>query len=217
MVVSIILSAFMAGIIFFFVVLFDNISIASVVYGAFLLYLFVRMTFAENKEKGSGTKYRRIFQVVFAVFFCISFIGQLYDERGSMAITANAMSTAEIPFCHIVIPQALIPFIMTNNIIFPARINGHFAAIAGMLVIWLLMTFTIGRGWCSWVCFYGGWEDGFSRVSKKTRLKLLPKNKELREFQFGFFAFIVLVSLGFMSAVYCSWFCPFKLVTNSIR
>ena len=40
------------------------------------------MTFAELKRKGSGVRYRRIFQVVFAVFFSISFIAQLFDERG---------------------------------------------------------------------------------------------------------------------------------------
>ena len=212
--VSILLSVLMAAVVFFYVIVMGNFSGAAWVYGLFLIYLFARMTFAEQHNKGSGVKYRRVFQIVFAVFFCISFISRLFAERGSMAITSGAMTNSEIPFCHIAIPQVLLPFTITRDIIFPARVSGHYASIASMLCIWLALTFTIGRGWCSWVCFYGGWEEGFSHIGKKRRLNLLAKNKEIREFQFGFFAFIVLASLGAMSAVYCEWFCPFKLVTE---
>lgn len=213
-IVSITLSVLMSFIVLFFVVLMNNFSLAAWVYGIFLIYIFTRMTFAENKRRGSGVKYRRIFQVLFAVFFCIAFIGDLYAERGSMSITQGAMSNAELPFCHIAIPQVMIPFIITGNLIFPARISGHYASVSSMLCIWLILTLTIGRGWCSWVCFYGGWEEGFSHAGKKRKLNLVSKNKEIREFQFAFLAFIVLVSIGAMSAVYCQWFCPFKLVTE---
>ena len=204
----------MAFIIFFFVILMNNFALAAVLYGLFLLFLFVRMTFAENKKSGSGVIFRRIFQTVFAVGFCIAFISDLYDERGSMAITSQAMSNSELPFCHIAIPQVLVPLLVTKNIIFPARISGHYASVASMILIWLVCTLTVGRGWCSWICFYGGWEEGFSHAAKKPRLKLLPKNKELREFHFGFFFFIVLASLCQLACIYCEWFCPFKLVTE---
>ena len=83
-----------------------------------------------------------------------------------------------------------------------------------MILIWLVCTLTVGRGWCSWICFYGGWEEGFSHVAKKPRIKLLPKNKELREFHFGFMFFIILASLCELACIYCEWFCPFKLVTE---
>ena len=214
MISSLILSAMMAFIIFFFVVLMNNFSIASVVYALFLLFLFVRMTFSEHKKMGSGVIYRRIFQTVFAVGFCIAFISDLYTERGSMAITTQALSNSELPFCHIAIPQVLVPQKKKKNIIFPARIAGHYAAVSSMILIWLVCTLTLGRGWCSWVCFYGGWEEGFSHVAKKQRLKLLPKNKELREFHFGFLFFIILASLCELACIYCEWFCPFKLVTE---
>ena len=214
MISSIILSAMMAFIIFFFVILMNNFAPAAVLYGLFLIFLFARMTLAENKKSGSGVIYRRIFQTVFAVGFCIAFISDLYDERGSMAITSQAMSNSELPFCHIAIPQVLVPLLVTKNIIFPARISVHYASVASMILIWLVCTLTVGRGWCSWICFYGGWEEGFSHVAKKPRLKLLPKNKELREFHFGFFFFIVLASLCQLACIYCEWFCPFKLVTE---
>ena len=214
MISSLILSCMMAFIIFFFVVLMHNFSIASIVYAFFLMFLFVRMTFSEHKKMGSGVIYRRIFQTVFAVGFCIAFISDLYSERGSMAITTQALSNSELPFCHIAIPQVLVPLLVTKNIIFPARIAGHYAAVASMILIWLVCTLTLGRGWCSWVCFYGGWEEGFSHVAKKQRVKLLPKNKELREFHFGFLFFIILASLCELACIYCEWFCPFKLVTE---
>jgi len=214
MISSLILSAMMAFIIFFFVVLMNNFSLASLLYAFFLFFLFVRMTFSEHKKMGSGVIYRRIFQTVFAVGFCIAFISDLYNERGSMAITSQAMSNSELPFCHIAIPQVLIPLLVTKNIIFPARISGHYAAVSSMILIWLVCTLILGRGWCSWVCFYGGWEEGFSHLAKKQRIKLLPKNQELREFHFGFFFFIVLASLCELACIYCEWFCPFKLVTE---
>lgn len=214
MISSIILSAMMAVIIFFFVLLLNNFAPAAILYALFLFFLYVRMTFAENKKMGSGVIYRRIFQTVFAVGFCIAFISDLIAERGSMAITSQAMSNSELPFCHIAIPQVLLPLLVTKNIIFPARITGHYASVASMILIWLVCTLTVGRGWCSWICFYGGWEEGFSHVAKKPRIRLLPKNKELREFHFGFFFFIVLASLCELACIYCEWFCPFKLVTE---
>ena len=131
-----------------------------------------------------------------------------------MSITDNALSNAELPFCHIAIPQVLLPLLVTKNIIFPARISGHYAAVASMLLIWFICTVTVGRGWCSWICFYGGWEEGFSHVAKKQRIRLLPKNRELREFHFGFFFFIILASMCELACMYCEWFCPFKLVTE---
>lgn len=211
MITNLILCSLMTFIIFFFVVLMNSFSIPSLIYAVFLIFIFARMTFEKSQKK---VIYRRIFQVLFAVLFCISFIANLYETRGSMALTEGAMSNAEVPFCHIAIPQVLMPFIITKNIVFPARISGHYAAISSMIFIWLFTTLLIGRGWCSWVCFYGGWEEGFRQIGKKRKLNILSKNKEIREFQFGFFGFIVLASICEMSAVYCQWFCPFKLVTE---
>ena len=209
MAVKVLLSALMAFVIYFFTISLRSADIITFVYAGFLLYIFISMIFT-----GNINKYRRIFQFVFAVLFTISFIGNLYDERGSMAITQNALFESEIPFCHLVIPVSIIPYALTKTIIFPARITGHYAAIVSMLVIWLTAVLTIGRGWCSWACFYGGLEDGFSGIGKKQRIKLLPKSKEIRYFHFAFLAFLVLMGIAFMSSIFCEWFCPFKLITE---
>lgn len=214
--ISIIQCTMMAVIVLFFTVCVNNFSVYSIIYGIFLMFIFSKITFGEQKKKGSSGAYRKIAQFLYAILFSISFIHQLIAERGSMAISKAAMANAELPFCHIAIPQVLVPLAITKSIVFPARISGHYAAVASMLCIWFIFTLTIGRGWCSWVCFYGGWETGFSSIAKKKRINLLSKNRELREFQFGFFAFIVLASLGSLAAIYCDWFCPFKLVTEYI-
>lgn len=214
MIVSLIFVLLMSMVVLIFCGFVNNFSPASIVYSVFLISIFTAITFSEYRKKGSGSKYRTIFQVVFSVFFTISFIMRLIDERGSMTITSAASVTGEIPFCHIAIPQVLIPFLTIGEIIFPARITNHYASVASMLCIWFAATIFLGRGWCSWVCFYGGWEEGFSHLAKKRKIKLLSHNKEIRESQFAFFAFIALASLSLMTAIYCKWFCPFKAVTE---
>ncbi len=214
MISRLILCGLMSSIIFFFTVVVKNFSPTSIIYAVFLIFIYSRMTFSERKKMGSSVIYRRIFQTVFAIGFCIAFISDLYAERGSMAITSQTMNNSELPFCHIAIPQVLLPFLITKSIIFPARVSGMHAAISSMICIWLAVTLTVGRGWCSWICFYGGWEESFSHAAKKRRLNLIPKNKEMREIHFGFFFFIILASLCQFACVYCEWFCPFKLTTE---
>ena len=69
MISSLILCTLMFFLITFFVVLMNNFSIASILYAAFLMFIFARMTFAERKSKGSGVIYRRIFQSVLQLDF----------------------------------------------------------------------------------------------------------------------------------------------------
>jgi polyferredoxin len=103
-----------------------------------------------------------------------------------------------------------IPFALTKTVIFPAGVNWIYM----MLIIWLVAVLTIGRGWCSWACFYGGWDEGASALAKKPRLNIDLSNDKIRYFGFAMLAFVVLASLGTLIPVYCEWLCPFKLVTE---
>lgn len=203
------LTALMALIVYFFTISLGDGSAYSWIYGGFLTCIFAAIMFT-----GKVNKYRRIFQFVFAILFTVAFIGNLYDERGSMAMTANTFTESEVPFCHLVIPLVFIPYVLTQTVVFPARILGHYASIASLLMIWLVATITIGRGWCSWACFYGGLEDGFSGIGKKATVKTVEKNREIRAFHFAVLVFLALMTLAFMSSIYCQWFCPFKLITE---
>jgi len=47
----------------------------------------------------------------------------------------------------------------TKTIIFPRFSADRLASIGSMVVLWLAGSLTLGRGWCSWVCFFGGMDE----------------------------------------------------------
>lgn len=164
--------------------------------------------------KGNIHKYRKIFFIVIAFSFFPSFIGNLIETRGQMTLSDVDIVKNEVPFCHIVTPLAVIPYALTKTLIFPARLFNHYASVYSMLLIWLISSVTLGRGWCSWVCFYGGWDEASSSIGKKKRLSINPSGPFARYFNYTVLLFLALVSLKTLSVVYCEWFCPFKLITE---
>jgi ferredoxin-type protein NapH len=175
-------------------------------------YLFLNSSFILMIHRGKTDRYRAVVFVTYAVCFVISFIANLIEARGSMMYTHENMLTGNIPFCHIVTPMVLIPAALTRTIIFPGSMLKGYASIASMLVLVFGFLIALGRGFCSWGCFYGGLEDGFSRVAKKARLKL--DGSKWRLFPFAVLLVIVLTSALTMFPTYCDWVCPFKAVTE---
>jgi ferredoxin-type protein NapH len=111
-----------------------------------------------------------------------------------------------------VLPMMILPAAFTKSIIFPGSILGGFADISSMAVLWLVATLALGRGFCSWGCFYGGWDDGFSRLGKKPFLKKISQT-----WKYMPFAVLIMVALTAaltLSPTYCGWICPFKAVTE---
>ena len=181
---------------------------------SWIYFIFLAAIYALMVLTGKTSLFRRIFFVTFALLFVPSFMQNLIDARGSIALSESEVINNQTPFCHLVIPITLIPAALSRTIIFPARLSGHYAAVYSMLGIWLTATLMFGRGWCSWICFYGGWDEGFSRLAKKRKINLDNSGPKLRYFSFSMLIFIVLVSLATFSPVYCEWFCPFKAVTE---
>ncbi|MDD5627823.1 MAG: 4Fe-4S binding protein [Elusimicrobia bacterium] len=108
--------------------------------------------------------------------------------------------------------MTLIPAALTKTIIFPGTMTGTYAAIAAMFVIWIGASLTLGRGWCSWGCFFGGLDDGFSRVLGRPVLKAPPGRWV--DLPFAILLLVVVWSAASLSPAYCEWFCPFKAVTE---
>ena len=208
------LAAVMALLEYFFIVSLNSgeTRIAAWIVAAGLLTLFVLILGSAN-----FARYRRIFFVASALLFFPSFIAVLIESRGAMFLDTRQIFLNETPMCPIVIPLVIVPWAVNGTLVFPARLTNHFASVYAMLSIWLVGTLTIGRGWCSWVCFYGGWDDGASRVLAKPRLALRDGNKRIRYFNFAVLAFCVLAGLATLTCVYCSWLCPFKLVTEYVK
>ncbi len=183
--------------------------VASLIYNTAALILFFLML--RTNRVGF---FRRIFFVSIALLFLPTFIANIIEMRGHMALTTKDIFLNETPFCHIVLPLVAIPYALTQTLAFPAVLSTGYASFFSMLVIWLAATVILGRGWCSWVCFYGGWDDGFSRLRKRPALKISPRNDRLRYGGFAMLLFTLLAGLPTLTVVYCEWFCPFKLITE---
>jgi len=195
---------------FFFLYNAKGLSIIS----SWIVLLYLTFFFYKLISTGKISFYRKFLFIFGAFAFFPSFIGLLIESRGNMALTYKQIFLNETPFCHIVFPMVIFPYILEKVLIFPARLTGHFASFYAMLVIITISTFTIGRGWCSWVCFYDGWDECFSSIPKKSLIKIKDKNKRLRYFNFVMLAVIVLGSLATFSVIFCQWFCPWKLITE---
>ena len=109
----------------------------------------------------------------------------------------------------------ILPAALTRSIIFPGSVLGGFADISSMVVLWFVATLALGRGFCSWGCFYGGWDDGFSRFRKRPVIKRISDI-----WRWMPFAALIIVSLTAaltLIPTYCDWICPFKAVTEFER
>jgi NAD-dependent dihydropyrimidine dehydrogenase PreA subunit len=163
---------------------------------------------------GRTHKYRSALFVTYAVCFVLVFIPNLLEMRGSMAISRAEMIQCHTPFCHMVIPTTLIPAALSRTIIFPGSMIEGFASIGTMLVLWLGATLALGRGWCSWGCFYGGLDEGFSKIGRKPLLRSI--HRQWTYLPFALLLAIALTSAATLTPTYCSWLCPFKTVTEFV-
>jgi len=178
----------------------------------FTTLVFVNTLFFLMMRTGKTDRCRAVFFITMAVLFVISFLAHFQEERGSMALTAGEAIKGRTPFCHIVIPSTLVPAALSRTIIFPGTIIGSYASIASMIVLWLGATLALGRGFCSWGCFFGGLDDGFSRLSRKARIRFIPD--QWTYLPFAVLAVVVVMSSVLLVPFYCEWLCPFKTVTE---
>jgi len=182
-------------------------SVAFLVTFLFLIYLFFRILYT-----GKTDRYRAMGFVTLALFFALTFIVNLIKARGAMTFNEETLLSCEIPFCHIVTTMIIIPAVLTNSIIFPGSIIHGFASIASMLVIVIGVSLALGRGFCSWGCFYGGWDDGTARMLRKPKMKKI--NPVFRWMSFAVLLIVAITSAMALNPVYCDWLCPFKTVTE---
>ena len=170
-----------------------------------VLYFFMHYT-------GKTDRYRAVLFIIFALSLSYSLIHNMLEVRKSMSFSQADILECKIPFCHLVIPMMILPAAFTKSIIFPGSIIGGFANISSMVVLWLVATIVLGKGFCSWGCFYGGWDDAFSRIRKKPVIKSISELWKWMPF-----AVLIMVTLSAalaMMPTYCSWICPFKAVTE---
>ena len=173
----------------------------------FFCYLFFMMLYT-----GKTDRFRAAGFISFALFFTLVFIAQLIQVRGERTFSNETWLSCQIPFCHIVTTMVIIPIVFTKSIIFPGSILTGFASISSMLVIVLGVNLALGRGFCSWGCFYGGWDDMMSRFMKKPLIKNV--NPAFKWFPFAVLILVAVSSAILLSPTYCDWLCPFKTTTE---
>ena len=177
-----------------------------------MFFLLVNVLYFFMHFKGKTDKYRAVLFIIFALSLSYTLIHNMIEVRKAMSFSQADILECKIPFCHLVIPMMILPAAFTKSIIFPGSIISGFANISSMVVLWLVATIVLGRGFCSWGCFYGGWDDGFSRIRKRPVIK---KISELWKWMpFAVLLMVVLTAALSMMPTYCSWICPFKAVTE---
>jgi ferredoxin-type protein NapH len=179
-----------------------------------IVWAFFNVMFFLIMKTGKTDRYRSLVFVMTAFFFIIYFATNILEARGSLGLTDANIVEGRAPFCHIVIPFALTPALLTKTIIFPGSMLHGFANIAFMIVIWVGATIALGRGWCSWVCFYGGLDEGFSRLPWPKRPVIKKIDHRWVYLPFGVLFTVALWSALTLTPQYCNWICPFKTVTE---
>ena len=177
--------------------------------------LFMVALFFLMLKTGQTYRWRRIFFVTLGFLFPVGFISALVAARGSMSIPVEKMMTGDTPFCFLAIPMMIVPAALTRTLIFPGSIlptasNPH--AVATMVGLWLAATIVLGKGWCSYACFFGGLEEGFAAIRRKPYIRRI--NPALRWAPWGVLGAVVLLSAATFEPTYCAWLCPFKAVTE---
>jgi polyferredoxin len=180
--------------------------------------LFMTALFFMMMRTGSTYRWRRWFFVSLGILFPVGFIYNIVVARGTMGIPVEEMIAGRTPFCFMPIPTLILPAALTKTLVFPGSImpgggaSGH--SIAAMVGIWLAITLVLGKGWCSYACFFGGIEEGVAAIPARPRIRKIDPR-----WRYGPWAVLlamVLLSLALFEPVYCMWLCPFKAVSEYV-
>ncbi len=188
-------------------------QIASGMTAAFMIVLFFLIM-----KTASTYRWRRWFFVALGVLFPTGFIHNVMVLRGSMGIPIEEMIAGRTPFCFLPIPLLILPAALTKTLVFPGSIlpGGGMSGsgMAEMVALWLAITLVVGKGWCSYSCFFGGIEEGMAALPKKAQWKKLDPRYRL--VPWAVLLAMVLLSLALFEPAYCMWLCPFKAVSEYV-
>jgi ferredoxin-type protein NapH len=160
---------------------------------------------------GRTNRYRSILFILIAVLMPVNFIAAMLERHGTMALSQADFLDAGAAFCPLALPMLIVPAAFTKTVIFPSVLLGT-SGIIGMSSILLASSLATGRGWCSWGCFYGGWDEFFSRLLKKPVIRKI--DRRWIYLPFGVLLAVVLTSAFTLTITYCEWICPFKVLTE---
>ncbi len=157
---------------------------------------------------GRVNRRRLILFLVLGLFFGIVFSIANEVHRGSILLTEAQIEGAEVPMCPITIPFVVPPLVLRGEMIFPASTK----ALLSISLFWLGFALLFGRGWCGWLCFFGGIDQACAAAAKRPRLRVEGLSKLWRLFPYALLLFLILVAVGALYPLYCAWLCPLRIV-----
>ncbi len=150
--------------------------------------------------------WRRLFFIVSAFAFLVHFKFALFSEM------FKAQCFQDTPYCHIALAPSFLNYLYQQYL---ALMSGDWKVWGPLSLgfVWLFATIIVGRAWCSWTCFYGGLDEFFSRLSpvKGPPAAVRTWAARLRDLPMALLIFFMLISLAYMTPMFCYWLCPFKL------
>ena len=207
--ISIILSGFIALVLSF--PLFFTTKPGELLAAKFVWIGFIGLASFRVFVTGRVSRWRSVFFMILAWAFILEFKSALVGLAGSAWITKDVQ---EVPYCHIAISSTLLNHLHGQYL---AITSGNFlkwSPLTAGAFFWLLATLSIGQGWCSWACFYGGLDTTFTKLVKKPILKLYHLPRSLRDFSLALLIAVVLFSFARSEPSYCLWLCPLKITTG---
>jgi len=158
---------------------------------------------------GRISRWRAALFVAMAWAFVFHFKAESLGLKGSAFFTGEVQ---EVPYCHIAIASSILNYAYSQYLAFK---SGHWAMWGPLSLgmLWLALTLILGQAWCSWVCFYGGLDEGFARIRSKPVLRWFHLPGHLRELPAAVLLVSVLWSLSSLLPVFCLWACPLKITT----
>lgn len=156
---------------------------------------------------GLISRWRSLFFILMAWGFVLNFKSELIGIKSAVFACSEQ---GRVPFCHIAMASSFFNYLYQQYL---ALKSGSWLLWGPLTlgVLWLVVTLSLGQAWCSWACFYGGLDEGFSRVLKKPIWAWTNVSKKLRDFPSALLLFLLLVSLTVFLPVYCLWLCPLKI------
>jgi ferredoxin-type protein NapH len=180
------------------------------------VWILLNVFFALMLITGKTHRYRSALFIMVAVALPLDFIPWMIETYGSMMLTDEIIYSGGASFCPLTMPMVFVPALVKGIVIFPGKLvgTGTHGIFSMMALLWIGVSLSIGRGWCSWGCFYGGWDEFFSRLLKRPLIKHKQIDRRWIYLPFAILLVIVLLSAITFQPTYCEWLCPFKLVTE---
>lgn len=181
-------------------------------WAAAVLWAILNSAFFLMACTGRTDRWRLPLFLLYSALFGASFLLTGTAAADLPGAGADFMCREGLPLCHIAAIQTVIPAALKKVLIWPGVISGVPISAASILLTWLGASLVLGRGWCSWGCFFGGLDDLFSRLLPRAVITRFPS--WLKSLPPALLLFTLLVSAAVLFPVYCIATCPFKLVTE---